>query len=1039
MRTTYLLAGALAAMTILSACRATVLYARSLDTREELLEQYQQAEALAEKGQLADAIRLYEQVVARAPDVFGARTRDTANMVNNLAELYRRTAKYAKAVPLYQRSLEIYEALPDKDDLAVAVSLDNLALAYYEMGDLAKAEPLNRRGLRIREENLGKDDLLVATSLFGLALLCHETARYSEAEPLFQRCLEIRQAKLGKDDLEVAVTLNGLAVVYRELGRYARAEPYARRSLRIYEAALGKDHPHVASCLSNLACLYRDMGQYAKAEPLFLRSLQIRETKQGKDHPDVATCLNNMASLYLDENQYAKAEPLYERSLRIWEAKQGKDHPDVATSLSNLALLSMKSGDYAKAEPLLQRSLKIVEAKLGPEHPRTAALLHNLGALYRGLGQYARAKQFCQLALKIQESKLGPDHPDVAASLNVLAQLEGAQDHFRSAMPFADRMRRLDRRHAARTLPILAENEQLAFLKTTDRRHLRVALSLALEGKTPEAAALSAAWVLNGKAIAHQALAERALLARDAKNAKAAPIIAELTSVRRQLTTRALARYDAEKQPERLKEITRLSARERELSGQLGEAVRRPVRGDPWIELAEVRRAIPPDAILIEIARFDVFDFKAKVSAKETKGTHYAVWLIPPADRGEIKLVDLGDAEPIDKAVQTVREGFRAAQGTANQKSVILEKGEADAEMDIRPALAALSKKIVEPLGEMLAGRSQWILSPDSALWLVPWAALPLADGSYAIEKHQICYLISGRDLVTTPPHPPLQRDPPLMVADPDFDLNPTEAAALAADLLGKALAVDEAATPASDRPDGSPSTGLLGRVGRLEATGREATDIKPNLTKYAGEKPWLYRRKNALEAVVKAFQSPRVIVLSTHGFFLESQEYKRDANTDLNGTKRPLLTKDGKLPENPLLRCGLLLAGCNQAGQVKLHQEDGVLTGLEIVGLELRGTELVVLSACETGLGQVRDGEGVAGLRQTFHLAGAQTVVASLWQVSDRDTALLMADFFDALAKGKNKETGLREAQLARLKSHRNRFGAGHPYFWAAFTLTGK
>jgi CHAT domain-containing protein len=378
--------------------------------------------------------------------------------------------------------------------------------------------------------------------------------------------------------------------------------------------------------------------------------------------------------------------------------------------------------------------------------------------------------------------------------------------------------------------------------------------------------------------------------------------------------------------------------------------------------------------------------------------------------------------------VREVRQGLRAARGTGGKPGIIGQRGEPDAEKELRRQLEALARLVLHPLLDAIGQAERWVISPDASLWLVPWAALPLPDGKYAIEEHTIRYVVTGRDLVASPARAKTGRA--LVLADPDFDLRVRRGRRRDAGQLRSVL------------PGGG-----LPKVKRLPGTADEANAIAPSLARYCQRKPKVCTGQRALEGVVKAAARPRVLVLSTHGFFLEDQDAAvaplplRDGDRGLTLLERPQPRgKKGKVLENPLLRCGLLLAGCNRRAEtLKATGDDGVLTGLEIVGTDLRGCELVVLSACDTGLGQVRNGEGVAGLRQAFQLAGAQAVLATLWQIPDKETARLMRDFFARLADGKGKADALRAAQLALIKARRARYKAAHPFFWAAFTLTGQ
>jgi CHAT domain-containing protein/Tfp pilus assembly protein PilF len=412
--------------------------------------------ALYTAGRYADAIPLARRELEIYEKVFGPDNPDVATSLSNLALLYQKQGNFAEAEPLGERSLAIRGKAFGHDHPTVALSLNNLAELYFLQGSYAAAEPLFKRALEIYEGVLGRDHPDVATPLNNLAALYQDQGRYTDAEPLYDRALTIREKALGPNHLAVAQLLKNYGQLYYKEGRYKDAEPLLRRALAINKEALGPHHPDVATSLNALAILYHDQGRYADAELLYQRALAIREKALGPDHLDVATSLNNRATLYDQQGRYVDAEALHNRALTIRENAAGPNHPAVAQSLNNLAVLHEKQGRYADAEPLFKRALEINERTFGPDHPDVTTTLNNLAALYNDQGRYPNAYEYLRRTFAGKSSKKYPAFPVILATQRsqLLTPEQSFADSFNvlqftSSSAAADAVKKLAQRYAA--------------------------------------------------------------------------------------------------------------------------------------------------------------------------------------------------------------------------------------------------------------------------------------------------------------------------------------------------------------------------------------------------------------------------------------------------------------------------------------------------------------------------------------------------------------------------------------------------------------
>jgi tetratricopeptide (TPR) repeat protein/CHAT domain-containing protein len=1000
---------------------------------------------------------------------------ELAGSLNNLGALLRAQGDYGEARRFYQRALSMYSALYPKQQHPkgrpeLACGLNNLGNVLEAQGAYDEARDYYQRALAMNlalypKGRYPQGHPELANSLNNLGSLLQAQGAYGEARGYYERALEMHRALYAKDGHPrghpaLAIGLNNLGGLLQDQGAYGEARGYYERALEMRRSLYPKHqyaqgHPELAESLDQLGRQLNNQGDYAAGRSYFQQALDMRRAlfpkeKYPRGHPDLAKSLNNLGALFADQGAYDEARGYYERAREMQQAFFPKEqyphgHPDLARILTNLGALLDAQGADDEAREFYRRALAMNQAlhpiqRFPQGHPEVASSMNCLGLVLQDLGVYGEARGYYERAIEMQQAlfpkeKYPRGHPDLAKSLNNLGALLADQGAYDEARPYYERALAIEQAlYPGETFPqghvLLAfgldnlgallrtkgafgealpfilqgadmqqdladillsatsETEAMNYLaQLPGTRDSMVSTSLRVPGS--DAAAYARVW--RGKAAVARGLQRRQVLftRRAATDPATRRKIEAWRDTRSQLARLVLATSDGRDHPERIRRLEQLSAEKERYERDLAEAIPDIARSRALERSSHIKlvQALPERAAVLDLVRYTRFEQDPRVRGKKGEKRTWSFVGFVLAKGRPVRAVDLGPAAPIDEAVKIWRTAI-----TRRQPS---------------PAADILRHLVWEPLARQFASDTTTVvLALDGSLTAVPWAALPgERPGTVLLEQYALAtvpHVPFLLDRLTAPVPPTDDRGILVAVGGVAYDQapKPIEDEKTKVDLL--------AALPAETtrgRADGWKE--LPGTLYELNA-----------VTQLAGERTVIRLGGTGAGTAQLIRELPRArwAHIATHGFF---------ANPSIPSVLRPdpelfsLIGRErvGAGLRNPLVLSGLVLAGANRpSADVDGSTRDdlGILTAEAIAGLPLQDLELVVLSACETGLGLVGGGEGVFGLQRAFHLAGAHNVVASLWKVDDQATAALMAIFYNQLwRQNKPPIEALRTAQL--------------------------
>lgn len=937
------------------------------------------AKALATAARWPEADAAWERAVARL-EPQGAP--GAAQILRARGETLQQRSDWETAASVYRRALR----LEPEESLAAAWDLSALGTLARRRGDLAATEALFNKVLGIREK-LAPGSLDLAASFHDLATLAGLRGEMTTAKERFSKALKLRQ-RLAPDSIEMAGTLISLGNVASVQGDLATSGEDFRRAIDLIER-LNPDHPELARALSVLGINDMWRGDLAVAEERFRRALKIRQ-KVAHESLDVAGSFQNLGIIAEKRGDFPAAEELHRRALKIREKiSPGSGH--VAESLANLGIIARRQGDLAKADELFRRALAIHDVSQPESIGATAMRIERaIAAVERG--DLPLAEELYRRTLATLEKQF-PGSLQVSDSLEGLGdvafkrgRLIEARELFLRALSIRERMApgstrvglslnrlgQVDRREAR--LPLAAEH----FCRATDAfDRQRKKLGGTTEGKLAFGATLAEPYRDCLGALIDVGRPEEAFLALERGRARS---FLDLLAERDLKWTAALPPELEQERKRTDAEYDRTQAALSRLSPERDQAeadrllVRlRELRSKQEEISAKIRKASPETAALQDPRPLGLTGARAALDP----GTVLLAWSVGK-ERSFLFVVQPAGLPGPGLDVFPIALGDAALRKEVESFRLLLKAPRSD-----RAALATQARRLydllVRPADARIAGAERLLLSPDGPLHTLSFPAL-MRDDRYFIEWKPLHFALSATVYAEQAQSRPAREpagDQLIAFGDPAY--RPLTPEGPADPELREAVRNGLALLP-------------------LPSSGREVKAIAalyPEAEVYLGREATEERAKSIKKGA-------RLVHFACHGIL--------DERFPLNSAL--VLT----LPKEPAE-----------------GQDNGLLQAWEIFESVRLDADLVTLSACDTALGREMGGEGLVGLTRAFQYAGARSVLASLWSVSDISTARLMKRFYGYLRAGKSKDEALRAAQIDQIES-----GSPHPFHWAAFQLTG-